>query len=188
MLFPLALALRFHSLCLKKASLSQSVFPQSILLQIALLSFSFDTPFFLTPQRLIYILGGGKSLLSLSILKMHPFFSTFKQGTLKMPCMMMPLYTCKLGLYCHYLFYYMVHLYLPVSPTSSYYWQPDNIIHKVQQSLLFSPKYFLQDLFSFCKRKCHFSFYSIVLSISKTAKEIIFIQTLSDLVWVANLI
>lgn len=51
MLFLLALTSRFHSISLKKASLSYSTFPKAIRLQIALLSFSFNTPlFFSHPQ------------------------------------------------------------------------------------------------------------------------------------------
>lgn len=133
MLFPLTLALRFRSVSLKKSFLSYSMFPQSVLLQIALLS-SFDTPFFPSPLRdspIARVKNKNKnSLLSFHI-KDASFLKVLSNKVLQMPCIMIPLCKCKLSLCWHYLFHYMVHFYLPLPPASSSYWQPDGIIHKV---------------------------------------------------------
>lgn len=112
MLFLLALTSRSQSISLQKASLSYSTFPQSIRLQIALLSFSFDKPsFFLTPT--LESTDRKKSVLSLSVLKMHCIWD-FQTRYSKMPCIM-SLYKCKLSLCWHYLFHFMVHFYRSLS-------------------------------------------------------------------------
>lgn len=111
---PLAWAPRFHSISLQKAWLSYWIFPQSIFLQVALLSFLSDLPFIFWSLE-THLQWENSPLFPLE--RRIIFLVLWRGGILK--CLVSwQLHLCKgkLSLGWHHFFYYTVHFYLPLPP------------------------------------------------------------------------